>query len=211
MTDARTPDFAARCGKVTASRIADVIATTKSGPAASRANYMTEKLIERLTGATAESYVNAAMQWGTDNEPRARAVFEYLEGVNVEDCGFIQHPRLADSGASPDGLVGSNAILEIKCPNSATHWECIKAKVVPAKHKPQIQWQLSCTQRDICHFVSFDPRFPDELVYFHAEMKRDAQYCDMLENEVGKFLLDLFEQEQIARDMMNAKQMEKVA
>jgi len=102
----RSPEwFAARLGKVTASRIADVMATTKSGYGAGRANYMAELICERMTGKRQEGYTNAAMQWGTDQEPFARAAYEFLTDRTVSEVGFIDHPTIPMSGASPDGLV----------------------------------------------------------------------------------------------------------
>lgn len=199
--------FAQRCGKVTASRISDVIATTRSGVSTSRAKYMTQLMIERLTNTVAESYTNAAMEWGKQQEPTARAVFEYKMRVAVEEVGFVDHPYIEKSGASPDGYVGSNAILEIKCPNSDTHWETIKAGKIPVKYRPQIQWQLACTERDLAHFVSFDPRFPDELIYCHYVMERDPQYIGELEASVGEFLLDLERELQTAQQMMKQTEM----
>lgn len=162
----------ARRGKVTASRVGDIIAKTKSGYSKSRADYMEQLLDERL-GVPTESYSNAAMEWGKAQEPTARAVFEYLTGMTVEEVGFVDHPSIAMAGASPDGLVALESILEIKCPNTATHRNYLRSGVVPAKYKPQIQWQLACTGRKFAHFVSFDPRLPDNLIYFHAVMERD--------------------------------------
>lgn len=181
--------FAARCGKVTASRVADVIATTRSGYAASRANYMAELVVERLTGLPTEGYTNAAMQWGIDQEPHARAAYSARTGELVEEVGFVPHPSL-EAGASPDGLV-LDGILEIKCPNTATHIEYLLEKTVPTKYFTQIQWQLACTGRAWADFVSFDPRMPSHLSLLVVRVQRDNEEIVKLEREVGIFLAEL--------------------
>ena len=179
--------FATRAGKVTASRVADVIAKTKSGYSASRANYMAQLVAERLTGKPAESFSNAAMEWGTEQEPFARAMYEARADVLVDEVGFVLHPSIAFSGASPDGLswVG---LVEIKCPNTATHIDYLLGKVVPSKYKPQMAWQLACTQRPWCDFVSYDPRLPERHQLFVVRYIPDAGYIQELEAEVSKFL-----------------------
>src|SRR5262245_12506754 len=116
---------AERLGKVTASRIADVVAKTKTGWGASRANYMAELVAERLTGIPQDTYVNVAMQWGLDHEAEARAAYEFRRDVEVIEVGFVSHPDIAESGASPDGLIGIDGLVEIKCPNTATHIETL--------------------------------------------------------------------------------------
>ena len=136
--------FAARCGKVTASRIADLTAKTKSGYAASRANYMAQLLTERLTGEVAESFSSSAMQWGTDIEPRARATYALLTGNSVKETGFVLHPAIANAGASPDGLVGEDGLIEIKCPNTATHLDALRTEKIPGKYQKQMLWQMAC-------------------------------------------------------------------
>lgn len=175
-----------RAGKVTASRVADVIAKTKSGYSASRANYMTELVIERF-GVISEGFTNAAMQWGTENEPLARIEYENRNLVSVEQVDFVDNPLIAMSGASPDGIVG-NGLLEIKCPNSTTHFEYLLANAVPEKYKPQMAWQMACTGAEWCDFVSYDPRVPEGLQYFQVRYNRDDAYIAMLEDEVIKFL-----------------------
>ena len=181
--------FAARCGRVTASRVADVIATTRSGYAASRANYMAELVVERLTGLPTEGYTNAAMQWGIDQEPHARAAYSARTGELVEEIGFVPHPTL-EAGASPDGLV-LDGILEIKCPNTATHIEYLLEKTVPTKYFTQIQWQLACTGRAWADFVSYDPRMPSHLSLLVVRVQRDNEEIVKLEREVGIFLAEL--------------------
>jgi putative phage-type endonuclease len=182
---------AIRLGKVTASRVADVIAKTKSGPAASRKNYLTELVLERLTGERTEGFTNAAMQWGIDTEPQARLAYEFHRNVDVAQVGFVPHPSIADAGASPDGLVRDDGLVEIKCPMPATHMETLDTGAVPAKYVTQMQWQMACTGREFCDFVSFDPRFPAHMQFFCERVKRDDLLIKTLEAEVTDFLREL--------------------
>lgn len=184
---------AIRAGKVTASRVADVIAKTKSGPAASRKNYLAELVLERLTGQKTEGFTNAAMQWGIDTEPQARLAYEFHRNLDVAQVGFIAHPSIADSGASPDGLVGDNGLVEIKCPLPATHMDTIDKGAVPSKYVTQMMWQMACTGREWCDFVSFDPRFPAHMQFFCERVKRDDEMIHDLEAEVVSFLSELRE------------------
>jgi putative phage-type endonuclease len=187
-----TPEwFAARLGNVTASRVADVIAKTKSGYSASRENYMAQLICERMTNTVAESYSNAAMQWGTETEPLARAAFESYADILVDEVGYITHPSIERAGASPDGLVLDDGLLEIKCPNTATHIDTLLSETIPSKYITQMQWQMACTRRLYCEFVSFDPRLPDGLQLFVARVEKDDEYIEMLEQEVKKFLAEL--------------------
>jgi putative phage-type endonuclease len=187
-----TPEwFAARLGNVTASRVADVIAKTKSGYAASRENYMAQLICERMTNTVAESYTNAAMQWGTETEPLARAAYESYADVLVDEVGYIAHPTIERAGASPDGLIGLFGLLEIKCPNTATHIDTLISEQVPTKYITQMQWQMSCTGRTWADFVSFDPRLPSGLQMFVKRVEFDAEYVAMLKKEVIKFLTEL--------------------
>ena len=183
--------FAQRLGKVTASRVADVIAKTKTGYSTSRDNYMAQLICERMTGVVAESYSNAAMQHGTDTEPLARAAYEAYADVLVDEVAMIPHPTIEQAGASPDGLVDIVGQLEIKCPNTATHIDTLLSQTVPGKYNTQMQWQMACTGRQWCDFVSFDPRLPTELQLFVKRVPRDAVYIAMLEEEVKKFLTEL--------------------
>jgi putative phage-type endonuclease len=183
--------FTIRCGKVTASRVADIIAKTKTGPSASRANYMAQLIAERLTGEVQESYTNAAMQWGTEKEPDARTAYEFRSDVTVEQIGFVIHPRIAHSGASPDGLVVTDGLVEIKCPNTATHIETLQGRSVPSKYVTQIQWQLACTGRNWCDYVSFDPRMPESMSLFVSRVERDDKTISELEAQVSEFLSEL--------------------
>jgi putative phage-type endonuclease len=183
--------FAARLGKVTASRVADVVAKTKSGYSASRANYMAQLVVERMTNKQAESYSNAAMEWGTEQEPLARAAYEAEVDVLVEEVGMIDHPTVEMSGASPDGLVGDDGLVEIKCPTTATHIDTLMGEQAPKKYYDQMQWQMACTGRKWCDFVSFDPRMPEGLQLFVKRVERDDEYIAMLESEVATFLQEV--------------------
>ena len=192
MIEQRTPEwFAARLGNVTASRVADVIAKTRSGYSASRDNYMAQLICERMTGTVAESYTNAAMAWGTETEPFARAAYESLTDVLVDQVGYVAHPSIDHAGASPDGLVGLFGLLEIKCPNTATHIDTLISEQVPTKYITQMQWQMACTARAWCDFVSFDPRLPKGLQLFVKRVEFDMEYAATLETEVVKFLTEL--------------------
>jgi putative phage-type endonuclease len=183
--------FAARLGKVTASRVADVIAKTKSGYSTSRDNYMAQLVCERLTGKQGESFTNSAMQWGTETEPLARSAYEASTDIMVEELGFVLHPKIEMAGASPDGLVGLFGMLEIKCPNTATHIEALLTETVPTKYITQMQWQMACAQRQWCDYVSFDPRIRQDLQLFVKRVEFDAPYVAMLEVEVINFLKEL--------------------
>lgn len=188
----RSPDwFAARIGKVTASRVADLMARTKSGPAASRANYMSELLCERLTGRRADGFTSAAMQWGIDTEAEARVRYVEATGNAVSETGFVDHPNIDMFGASPDGEVGSDGLIEIKCPLTATHLDMMLTEAVPAKYLTQMQVQMACTGRAWCDFVSYDPRLPPEMaIWIHRVPRDDARIAE-IEAEVESFLAEL--------------------
>lgn len=178
--------FAIRAGKVTASRVADVIAKTKTGYSASRKNYMDELVKERF-GVMPEPFTNAAMQWGTEQEPFARMEYEARTGNLVLEVGFVHHPTIEMAGASPDGVIGEG-LLEIKCPNTSTHFDYLLADEVPEKYKPQMAWQMACTDAKWVDFVSYDPRAPEGLQYFCKRYEYDENYIAHLENEVHIFL-----------------------
>ncbi len=188
----RSPEwFAVRAGKVTASRIADMMARTKTGWGAGRVNYMAELVAERLTGVPQNGYVNAAMQRGTETEPEAITAYEFYSDNSVEAVGFIQHPAIEMSGASPDGHVGEDGSLEVKCPNTSTHIDTLLGGSVPGKYILQIQWQLACSGRAWADFVSYDPRMPEELKLFVRRVERDDVKIAELEAEVVKFIAEI--------------------
>lgn len=179
-----------RAGKVTASRISDVLAELKkgTGEAATRRNYKAEIIAEILTGIPAEMFVSKEMQWGTDTEPFARAAYEIAEDVAVDTIGFAIHPQVARFGASPDGLVSDIGMVEIKCPNTSTHLDYILAGVVPAEYQPQILAGLCCAGREWCDFVSYDPRLPERFRLFTKRFYRHEGRIREIEMKVERFL-----------------------
>jgi putative phage-type endonuclease len=180
--------FKARLGKVTASGVADVLAKTKTGVSASRGNYLIKLAIQRTTGVIEEGFINEAMQWGKDNEAQARVAYEIASNSFVDQIAFVEHPRIKWFGASPDGLVDADGLVEIKCPNSATHWEYFKAKAPPRKYFIQMQAQMACTGRQWCDFVSFDPRMPDRSRLLIVRVPRDNEFIADMEKDVQEFL-----------------------
>ena len=185
--------FKARLGKVTASRVSDVIAKTKSGYSTSRAKYMAQLLIERITGEPVESYTNPAMERGIEQEKFARAAYEAKANVLVDECGSVDHPTIPMSSASPDGYVEQDGLVEIKNPMSHTHLETLLTKTVPGDYVVQMQWQMACTGRKWCDFVSYDSRMPEHLRLFVKRVERDEKHITELEKEVLKFLTELDE------------------
>lgn len=190
----RSPEwYAARIGKVTASRVADVIAKTKTGWGASRSNYMAELLAERLTGIAAPSFTNAAMEWGTANEAEAISAYQFYRDADVEAVGFIDHPSIFMSGASPDGLVGGDGLVEIKAPNTSTHLDTLMTGRIPEKYVTQMAWQLACTGRKWCDFASYDPRMPEHMRLFVNRFQPEEALIVSLETAVSEFLEELDE------------------
>jgi putative phage-type endonuclease len=177
--------LALRAGKVTASKVSDVMSAITT---AGYRNYLADLVVERLTGNKTESFTNAAMQWGVDQEPLARAEYEVKTGNFVDQIAFVEHPTIANFGCSPDGLVGDDGLIEIKCPNTATHIDYVMQDKVPTKYIPQIQCQLAVTGRKWCDFVSFDPRLPDGLQILIVRLERDDEYIEKLQDRVVKFL-----------------------
>ena len=176
-----------RKGKVTASRVADVLAKTKTGVSASRGNYLIELALQRVTGVIEPSYTNDAMQWGKDNEQTARTAFEVAHNVFVDQVAFVDHPTIKNFGCSPDGVI-SDSLLELKCPyQSAVHWSYFKDGC-PSKYYTQIQAQMSCTGAKSVWFVSFDPRMPTRSQLYIEEVMREEEFIKKMEEEVLKFL-----------------------
>lgn len=182
---------AARLGKLTASRMADAVARTKSGWGSSRANLMATLMVERLTGQPADSYMNDAMKWGTETEPQARSAYSFITDADVEQVGFIDHPKIAMSGASPDGLIGAGGALELKCPQTATHIEFLLSGTIPDKYQKQMTWQLACMGRAWCDFVSFDPRLPVDLQIKIVRFVPSKEEIAELEKQARDFLKEL--------------------
>jgi putative phage-type endonuclease len=195
MIEQRTEEwFQQRLGKVTASRISDVIAKTKTGVSTSRQNYLVQLVSERLTGKKGDSFVNQAMLDGIERESAARELYMRTRGVSVTEVGFFDHSIIKNSGASPDGAVNAEedgkyaGLIEIKCPIETTHTNTLMSKSVPSKYIPQMQWQLACTGAKWVDFVSYNPNFPEELQLFVTRVDRDDTYIGELEAEVIKFL-----------------------
>lgn len=205
MIDQRTDEwFAQRMGKVTASRVADVMATIKSGEAAARRNYKMELLCQRLTGQREEGFNSAAMQRGTDLEPIARSEYELRNDVMVSETGFVIHPVVEQFGASPDGLVGESGLLEIKCPNTATHIEFLRTGRPDSRYVWQMMAQMACTDRGWCDFVSYDDRLPEKLSYASVCIHRNADAEAAMLKEITAFLSELDALETEMRERMAA-------
>lgn len=187
----RSPEwYAQRLGKATASRIADIIATTKSGPSALRLNYRAELIAERLTGVVGPGYVSGPMQWGIDNEAAAKALYADRCGLLVTEAEFVDHPEILWSGASPDGYV-DDGLVEVKCPNTATHIDTLLGAEIEGKYLTQMQWQMACTGRAWCDFVSFDPRLPERMQLHTRRVQRDTSRILELEDAVSVFLAEV--------------------
>lgn len=183
--------LASRIGKVTASKVFDVMSKTKTGYSAGRKNYQAQLIVERLTGIKEESYTNAAMQWGTFTEPLAREAYEAINLCEVKERGLVDHPTIKNFGASPDGLVGEDGLIEIKCPNTATHLDYLLSKKVPKQYMLQMHTQMICTERSWCDFVSFDPRLPEHLQILIIRVEKDEALVLEIETEVKKFLEEI--------------------
>lgn len=194
-----------RCGMVTASRIKDVMASIKTGEAAARRNYRMELLCERLTGQPTEFFISGPMQRGTEMEPIAVSSYEIDKGVMTEETGFVLHPSIKGLGASPDRLVGEDGLIEVKCPNTATHIDfLVKGKINP-DYEWQMVCQMVCTGRAWCDFVSFDDRLPSELSYKCVRYDLDAEKAAAMIQEVIKFIAELDALEDEMKSMMEEK------
>ena len=182
----------ARLGKVTASRIADVMAKGRSGqPSATRANYLAELVTERLSGIPNDGFKSAAMERGNEVEPEARQAYAFAACIQVAECGFCPHPTIADTGASPDGRVGSKGLVQIKCPNTATHIASIMNGKVDRAYMLQMQWEMACDGRTWCDFASFDPRLPEPMQLYVKRIERDDKLIAEIANEVTAFLAEV--------------------
>jgi putative phage-type endonuclease len=194
MIEQGTPEwFAMRLGKVTASRIADVLAKVKTGEAVTREDYRTELVVQRLTNQPSETFTNPAIEHGVAYEPIARITYEAQANVFVEQVSFVEHPTIEWFGCSPDGLVGEEGLIEIKCPSSKNHIKYLLGSKPPAKYIPQMQCQMAVTGRKWCDFVSYDPRLPEDLQLFVVRLERDEEYIKSMEGEVQKFLSEVDE------------------
>ena len=181
--------LAARAGKVTASRINDVMAAKTT---AAYRDYRAQIVAEILTGQPQESgFTNAAMQWGTEQEKFARAEYEIFCGWDVQEVGLVLHPTIERGAASPDGLVSTNGAVEIKAPKTATHLQTLIDKKQPRQYENQMLWQMACTGREWCDFVSFDPRLPEDLQLFVHRFDRDDKRIAEIEEAVKQFLSEV--------------------
>ena len=176
-----------RLGKVTASRIADVMTKVKSGEAAARRNYRAELVCQLLTGESQENFCTTDMQRGLDLEPFARAAYEVKTGMLVDQVAFVPHPSIDRASASPDGLIGEDGLVEIKCPKTANHIDYLLGKVPPTQYQPQMLWQMACTGRQWCDFVSYCPDLPEPLQLFVVRFPRDNGRIEEMEKEVTQF------------------------
>lgn len=198
-----TPEWhAARCGKVTASRIADIMRKTKSGVSAMRETYMAELVAERLTGIQEDGYCSDAMQHGKNTEDEAARVYAFERGVKVEPVGFVLHPTLDNAGCSPDRLTDDGGLLQIKCPATKTHIATLTGKAIAPDYFKQMQMELLCTGRMWCDFVSFDPRMPVELQLHVTRVHRCDETIDEVDKAAEAFLSDLDRMEARLRALM---------
>lgn len=186
--------FALRLGKVTASRVADILAKTKTGASASRQNYLIELALQRVTGTFEQSFTSQAMLDGVDREGQARVLYEVTTGEFVDQAPFIDHPTIQGFGASPDGLVQEKGMCEIKCRNNANHWEVIKTGEIPKKYWIQQQAQLSCSGREWNDYVGYNPNFPDKSKLFVKRVYRDGEFIMFMEAEIRQFLIEVEEE-----------------
>lgn len=176
-----------RLGKITASRVNDVVAMIKTGEAATRADYRIELVCERLTGKPTEGFTNSHMERGIELEPFARTAYEIATATFVDQVAFVDHPRLKNTGASPDGLVGNDGLIEIKCPAVKTHIKTLVDKKAPSKYMNQMQWQMACTKRLWVDFVSYCPELPENMQLFVKRVERDNGIIAELEAKVLEF------------------------
>lgn len=183
--------FSDRLGKVTASRIADMRKRTQKGWAASRKEYMADLIAERLSGEHIPGGTGAARRWGQEIEPEAKRAYEFYRDAEIVEVGFVRHSAIADAGASPDGLVGEDGLVEFKCPTVLTHLETLETDEIASEYLQQMQWQMACTGRSWCDFASYDPRYPEDLKLYVQRVKRDDDLIAEIEKDVREFLTEL--------------------
>jgi putative phage-type endonuclease len=189
--------FAARLGKVTASRIGDILATIRNGNwSASRRNYAAELVTERLTGRCDEGFTSEHMRYAIEHEPLAREAYERKMGVKVVEVGFINHPTIPMAGCSPDGLVGDDGLVEIKCLNTANHIEVLLEEKIEEKYRLQMLWQMACTKRSWCDYVPFEPHLPEDMQLFIKRFHADPEEIKDVEQQVVRFLKEVDATEQ---------------
>ena len=177
-----------RLGKVTASRVKDVLSKGRGNtPSKTAESYMMELIADVLTGEPKPFFENDAMRWGTETEPQARSMYEVNNDfVSVKEVAFVEHNEFI--GISPDGLVGDDGLLEIKCPNTTTQLKRALSGDYSADYKAQIQMQLWVTERQWCDFVSFDPRLDCSAGYLQQRVERDEEYIEEMKTKVYAFV-----------------------
>lgn len=186
----RSPEwYNIKCGKISASSMSDVLA---KGKGVTRRNYMIKLIAERLSGIPQETYQNGAMQWGIDTEPLARQAYEESTLTVVNQVGFVEMSEFV--GCSPDGFVGEDGLVEIKCPNTSTHVETILDNRLPPEYVAQVQSQMWICERKWCHFVSFDPRLSPRPLWF-IKVEQDDKYISLIEAAVDTFVNEMLELE----------------
>ena len=185
--------FAVRRGKITASRLGDIMRKTKWGESTYKAKVRLELAIERITGKSASSVVmNQAMRDGVDREPDARKLFEAITGKEVALCGSFDHPNIVNTSASPDGLLrDENAVLELKCPTHVTHAKNLMSDKMPKNYEYQVQWQIACTESDYAYFASYHPDFGKDLRLKYVKVERDDSVIKSLEEAVRQFDIEI--------------------
>ena len=183
--------YKARLGSLGASCVHEVVAKTRSGYSASRANRLAALVCERLTGQPQDTYQNAAMLHGIETEPEARAAYAFYQSAAVVEVGLIRHPKIIGTHASPDGLVGEEGLVELKCPQPAAHLALLMTKLIPDKYVVQMQWQMVCAERLWADFASYSPAFPEHLRLVVHRVPRDPRRIAELELEVRSFLAEV--------------------
>lgn len=201
--------IAERLGKITASRIDDVLAKPRkgNGTSSTRDNYKAQLALERITGKMREEFQTRWMERGIEMEPLARVAYEDLRGVEVDAVGFIPHPSIANAGCSPDGFIGNEGQIQIKCPNAATHFKWLQSGGLPAEHRKQMAFELACTGRQWSDFVSYHPEMPDHLKVFVSRFNREAVYIAEIEQEVMRFDAEI---QEMIRHLPSGKSQEEL-
>ncbi|EJF98608.1 hypothetical protein MEI_00178 [Bartonella vinsonii subsp. arupensis Pm136co] len=187
--------FQARLGKVTASNVYHVLSKTAKGlPTSKYEDYKMKLMTERLTGEISQSYTTPAMQWGIEHEEDALKEYEFIYDTTITRCGFFQHPKIEMAGASPDGLIGEDGLIEVKCPQSTTHLRFFVYDEIKPEYHAQMQFQMACTGRKWCHFISYNPQFLGRSTGLRMKIKRilrDEKYIEEINKAVEAFLAEI--------------------
>lgn len=183
----------ARAGSIGASDVPDLVRRTNSGWSATRAKLMALKVLELMTGFALPTYQSKAMADGIEKQPLATAAYAFVYDVTVEQPrapGLVPHPLIHGAHASPDGLVGARGLVEVKCPEHAAHLDTLLSEKITRDYRVQIQWQLACTGRDWCDYVSWHPDFPAPMQLWVQRVERDPLMMDELERDVRAFIAE---------------------